>query len=212
MATTAVRPARATTGPPKKRRSAGRILLGGILVTACAFASAAITLRTESPVGAIAVLADLPAGHTLTAEDLRAVKGTVDAEVIPAGEAAEVIGKRLTVPLVAGSLLARGNVGEPAYPAPGQALLGVAVKHGQYPPDIAPGDRVTVAAIPDLATPAGGTGPETAVAVVSRIRHPDQPQNPAVVTLQLSQSDAEKVAVPAARGLVSLMQISPEVS
>ncbi|MEO3810772.1 SAF domain-containing protein [Sphaerisporangium sp. B11E5] len=187
------------------------MLFGGILVMGCAFVSAAVTLRVDGPTEAIAVQRDLPAGHTLAAADLRFVKASTDAELIAAGRAASVIGRTLTVPMVAGALLVDRNVGEPAYPMPGQAIIGVAVKPGQYPPELAAGDRVAVVAVPgDAATSDVKVEPTTIVAVVTRVSQPDQPQNPAVVTLLLARTYAEKITAPAAQGLVSLMQISPE--
>ncbi|MFG1879334.1 SAF domain-containing protein [Sphaerisporangium sp. NPDC049003] len=153
---------------------------------------------------------DLPVGHTLTAADLRPVKGSVDAKVIPPGRAKTVIGRTLRVPVVAGTLLTEGNVGDPAYPQPGQAVIGVAVKPGQYPPDLASGDRVAVAVVPGEPVADVKVNTVIVVAVVTRVRHSEQPQNPAVVTLLLAKSDAEKITGPAAQGLVSVMQISPE--
>jgi hypothetical protein len=51
----------------------------------------------------------------------------------------------------AGSLLAGSDIGTPL-PVKGQVRLGVALKPGQYPPDLAAGQDVDV-----LATPASGT-------------------------------------------------------
>ncbi|MFD0882977.1 SAF domain-containing protein [Streptosporangium algeriense] len=178
---------------------------------ACAFASAALTLRAEGPAGAIAVRTDLPAGHTLTAADLLPVKGTVDASVIDASHTDSVIGRRLTVPLVAGALLTERNIGEPSYPPPGQAVIGVAVKAGQYPPDLSPGDQVAVVAVPGDVTVLGAkTNLPEVGAVVTGVQNSEQSQNPTVVTLVLTRSDAETIATPAAQGLVALMQVSSD--
>ncbi len=218
MVAIGVSPARPKTGAPKKRRSAGRVLLGGLVVMACAFASAAVTLRSEMSGTALAVQSDLPAGHTLTKNDLRVVKAAVGPGVdfVPADRDVTVIGKQLTVPLVAGAVLVTENVGAPAYPQQGQAIIGVAVKPGQYPPDLAPGDRIAVSSVPsdvaaaDIGTTGTATKPTTVVAVVTKVDRPEQPQNPAVVTLLLPKSDAQDMAAPVAQGLVTLMQISPE--
>ncbi|MFC4060927.1 SAF domain-containing protein [Planomonospora corallina] len=211
MVTTAVRPARPTTGAPKKRRSTARVLLGAVLVAACALASAAITLRTGSETGAVAVRSDLPAGHVLTTDDLRTVPGSVEAGLIPASRAQSLVGRKLAVPVVAGALLTEKNVGAAAYPRPDQALIGAAVRPGQYTPGLAPGDRVVVAEIPgDTVTASTRTRQQPVIAVVTDVRRPEQPQSPAVVTLLLARADAEKVAVPVAQGLFSLVQIAPE--
>ncbi|GGL33061.1 SAF domain-containing protein [Planomonospora parontospora] len=189
------------------------MLLGGVLVAACALASAAITLRAGTPSGAVAVRSDLPAGHVLDADDLRPVTGAVDAGLIPASRAASLVGRKLTVPVVAGALLTEKNVGGSAtHPRPDQALIGAAVRPGQYAPGLAPGDRVAVTEIPGDAVTAGAGGTRTrtqsVVAVVTEVRRPDQPQSPAVVTLLLPRSDAEKIAAPVAQGMFTLVQVS----
>ncbi|MEV2272906.1 SAF domain-containing protein [Nonomuraea africana] len=188
------------------------MLFGGIVVLACAFASAALTLRVgASKDGALAVQADLQAGHILTAADLRAVKGSMDADLVTPDRARKVIGRQTKVPLMAGTLLTANVVGDPAFPQPGLAVIGVAVKPGQYPPDLAPGNRVSVSPIPEAGVMTDEkTKVKTVVAVVTKVDRPEQPQNPAVVTLLLPQADAQSVSAPVAQGLVSLMQISPK--
>ncbi|MEU7894244.1 SAF domain-containing protein [Nonomuraea sp. NPDC049152] len=188
------------------------MLFGGIVVLACSFASAAVTLRVGAvETGALAVQTDLQVGHTLTAADLRAVKGSMDANLVPPGMAQKVIGRQTKVPLMAGTLVTENVVGDPAFPQPGLAVVGVAVKPGQYPPDLAPGDRVSVSPIPETGVMTdANTKVKAVVAVVTKVDRPEQPQNPAVVTLLLPQIDAQSVSAPIAQGLVSLMQISPE--
>jgi hypothetical protein len=192
------------------------MLLGGVLVAACALASAAVTLRAGTPVGAVAVRSDLPAGHVLGTDDLRTVAGTVDAGLIPASRAGSLVGRKLTVPVVAGALLTEKNVGgSAAHPRPDQALIGAAVRPGQYAPGLAPGDRVAVTEVPGDTVTTGAAGaagtrtrPQSVVAVVTEVRRPDQPQSPAVVTLLLPRSDAEKIAAAVAQGMFTLVQVS----
>lgn len=194
---------------PKRRRSVGRVLLGAIVVLGCSFASAAVTLRMgATETGALAVQTDLQVGHVLTAADLRVVKGSMDADLIPPDQARRAIGRTTKVPLVAGTLLAENVVGAAAFPPPGLAVIGVAVKPGQYPPDLNAGDHVSITPIPEVGTTAKV---KTVIAVVTKVDRPEQPQNPAVVTLLLSQSDAQTVSAPVAQGLVSLVQIAPVV-
>ncbi|MBG0814870.1 SAF domain-containing protein [Planomonospora sp. ID82291] len=189
------------------------MLLGGVLVAACALGSAAVTLRAGTPAGAVAVRADLPAGHVLGADDLRTVNGTVDAGLVPASRAGDLVGRKLTVPVVAGTLLTEKNVGgSAAHPRPDQALIGAAVRPGQYAPGLAPGDRVAVTEIPgDTVTAGTGatrTRSQSVVAVVTEVRRPEQPQSPAVVTLLLPRGDAEKIAAPVAQGMFTLVQVA----
>ncbi|MCG5215511.1 SAF domain-containing protein [Streptosporangium sp. KLBMP 9127] len=188
------------------------MLLGGLVVMGCSFATTTITLRSQVPDSALAVQTHLPSGHTLAKKDLRVVKAVVGPDVtfIPADRAEEIVGRQLTVPLVSGAVLTEANLGKATFPQPGQALIGVAVKPGQYPPDVAPGDRVALSTIPGSAVAADSrTKLVSTVAVVTKVDRPEQPQDPAVVTLLLPQTDAQLVSGPAAQGLVTLMQVSP---
>jgi hypothetical protein len=64
------------------------------------------------------------------------------------------VGSTAAVSMPAGSLLAGSDIGTPP-PARGQVRLGVALKPGQYPPDLAAGQDVDVLATP--ATSASGS-------------------------------------------------------
>lgn len=211
MVSSKIKSARPKTGGPKGRRGIGRALLGGLVVLGCSFASAAITLRSQVSASALAVQRDLPAGHTLAAGDVRAVQAATGPDVpLIHTDAASVIGRQLTVPLVSGALLLEKNLGRPAYPQPGYALIGVAVKPGQFPPDLSPGDNVSISTISgDVVTRNARAVPQPVVAVVTKVAKPEQVQNPTVVTLLLAQNEARLVSEPAAQGLATLMQISP---
>ncbi|WP_147268080.1 SAF domain-containing protein [Spongiactinospora rosea] len=210
MVKSALNPMKPKPLPFITRPGAGRVLLGGLVVMGCAFASTTFTMRAEVTASTLAVQSDLPVGHTLSRHDLSTVNVTVGPGVrfVQADRVQEVVGRRLRVPMVAGALLTEGNLGNPTYPHPGQALIGIAVKPGQYPPDIGPGDHVAVSTVSD-ATDSQRTAPVSVTAVVTKIDRPTEPQNPAVVTLLLSHAQARLVAAPAAQGLTTLMQVAP---
>ena len=91
----------------------------------------------------LAAKADLPAGTVLTAADLQAVNDAEPgAEAAPASAESSFIGKTLHVELPAGMLLGSGDVG--AYPPSGYAQVSLALKPGQYPPNLINGQDVGI--------------------------------------------------------------------
>jgi hypothetical protein len=109
------------------------------------------------------------AGQVITAADLETVRVSAAGPVslVPASRQAEVVGSTAAVSMPAGSLLAGSDIGTPP-PVKGQVRLGVALKSGAYPPDLAAGQDVDVpAALPvgeavvlsvSPATATGGSG------------------------------------------------------
>ncbi|WP_268643613.1 SAF domain-containing protein [Nocardiopsis sp. EMB25] len=99
----------------------------------------------------VAVLAaDLPAGHVLTASDVRSVE-VAEADGVRMLSPQEVEGQVLTRPTLAGSLLVDGSVGDRVvWPDLGQAVVAVPVS--TVPQGLEAGATV------DVVTPTGGDG------------------------------------------------------
>jgi hypothetical protein len=85
----------------------------------------------------------LPAGHLIAPGDLTAVTGSAQgASLIGAGQAASLVGRQLRLEVPAGALMAPGDFGP--FPPTGMTVVPVAVKPGQYPPNLTGGDLVAV--------------------------------------------------------------------
>jgi hypothetical protein len=115
-------------------------------------------------------------------------------EVVPATQEATVIGEVARAELVPGSLLAPGELG-PSSAAP--SLVGVALKAGQYPPGLAPGQRVEVVVTPPVggASTAGPTpGAVLSPAAVVESVVPST-SDPGAVTVGLGVSGSEALAI-----------------
>ncbi|MDG4856761.1 SAF domain-containing protein [Streptomyces sp. T-3] len=144
----------------------------GLLVVALSAGGFAVTvsaLGQREPV--LMVVRDVPAGHVFTAADLRSVKIAVDGGIapIPYEQRAGVVGRRATVPLLAGALLTRGEVGSKGvYPPKGYSEISFAVAEGGAPPRLASGERVAVldSAEKSAAGPQGKGEADRAAAVV----------------------------------------------
>jgi hypothetical protein len=146
----------APAGPAPRRpgrRSVPLAAGGTVLVVACALLFAEGWLRAGDRQPVLALAQPVTAGQQITAADLEVVRVSAAGPVslVPASQQAEVTGSTAAASLPAGTLLAGGDIGAPP-PARGQVRLGVALKPGQYPPDLSAGQDVDV-----LATPASGT-------------------------------------------------------
>ena len=140
-------------GPRRGRRRSVPLAAGGVvLVVVCAlvFAEGWLAAGHRQPV--LALAQPVAAGQVITAADLETVRVSAAGPVslVPASRQAEVVGSTAAASLPAGSLLAGSDIGTPP-PVKGQVRLGVALKPGAYPPDLAAGQDVDVLATPAAA-------------------------------------------------------------
>ncbi|KNE82444.1 flagellar basal body P-ring biosynthesis protein FlgA [Streptomyces fradiae] len=170
--------------------------LGAVVVSAVGFALVAQMVGERDQV--LVLARDVPVGHVLKPGDVRAVQVAADAGVVPVAERGAVLGRRARVPLVAGSLLAPGQLGpKAAFPPKGFSQVALAVEPGGAPPSLAAGERVAVLPGPD------GTGalPENeeekvaAVAgTVTGVRQAESAGGPRVVTVLVETAAARRAA------------------
>jgi hypothetical protein len=196
----------------RRRRQLPLVVVGVVLVVGCALAFADASLRLGGGEEVLVAAQPVAAGQVVTAGDLRAARLSVGGGIatVPAGQESTVVGQPATVPLVAGSLLTRSDVGSGALVANGSDVVAVGLKPGAYPPDLAPGDRVQV--VPVASSSGAGSGSSTAgspvPATVVAVQPPSATSgSPAVFSLQVSKSDADEVASLAASGEAALVQI-----
>lgn len=213
---------RAGRGPwraARRRRRLPFVALGGLLVVVCVLAYAYGAVRLGDRIQVLATARPVPAGQSITAGDLRQVSAARDSGVrlIPAAQAAQVVGRSAVVPLVAGTLLTPELLGDASFPPAGKVTASVALKSGQYPQGLATGARVAVyvSANPQngqpaaaTSTPAGGSSPARLPAVVLGVDLAGDGQGATVVTLLLDAADAPRLAAAPAGGVV-LMQTAP---
>jgi SAF domain len=140
-------------GPRRGRRRSVPLAAGGVvLVVVCAlvFAEGWLAAGHRQPV--LALSQPVAAGQVITAADLETVRVSAAGPVslVPASRQAEVVGSTAAASLPAGSLLTGSDIGTPP-PVKGQVRLGIALKPGAYPPDLAAGQDVDVLATPAAA-------------------------------------------------------------
>lgn len=214
----------------RRRRRLPFVALGGLLVIACVLGYAYGAVRLGDRIQVLAVTRAVAAGQAITTADLRTVSAAEDPQVrlVRAADLTRVVGRTAVVPLVAGTLLTPGLVGETAFPPVGKVTASVALKPGQYPQGLAPGARVVVyvsatasgtgtGSQPTTTSSTGASGARTGAtssrleAAVLAVDLAGDGQGSTVITLLLSAGDADRLAAAPAGGIV-LMQTSPEGS
>ncbi|MBA3745286.1 SAF domain-containing protein [Sporichthya sp.] len=179
----------------------GLALTGGLLVSGAAG-------KTEVLVAAGAV----PAGHVLTAGDVRATSVAGDVRAIRAADLATVVGQSAAVGLVPGQLLNRDMLTTATVPAPGQAMIGLSLAPGQFPADgLAVGDQVLAVMIPA----AGGSSADASLtaralttAEVFGLRSDPSSSGATLVTLVVPLNMANQVLAQSAVGRIGLVKVT----
>jgi Flp pilus assembly protein CpaB len=180
---------------------------------ALAFVDASLHLGGREEV--LVVAQPVAAGQVLTSSDLRTARMSTGSglDVVLSGDEATVIGRRVAVPLVAGSLLTAGEVGSAPAVGSGSEVVAVGLKAGAYPPELAPGDRVEVVPVTSGSSSSGSStgsvtsGSPVAATVLSVAAAPADSDTPTVFSLQVSTGDADEVAALAAGGQASLVEV-----
>ena len=177
------------------------LMLVGALVSAWAYTSLGNTQEV------VAARVDVPRGQVITADDLRLVRIGVDpsVSVVPASQAAGLVGQRAAVDLRAGQLLVPGAVTSQVYPQPGMSTVGLSLLAAQLPSEpLRVGDRVRVVSTPgaqgDVSPSALVVFDGMVVAVSAR-----DATGSTDVTVQVESSVAAEVAARSATGKVALV-------
>jgi hypothetical protein len=174
---------------------------------------AIITIRLDHRVAVLAVARPVAAGQMFTAADLTVVPAADDPAtgLIPASQAAQVVGQHAAVPLLAGTFLTRALVGQIAFPPTGQVVSSLALKPGQCPQGLQPGAQVDIfiLANPSPGDSGQGNNPKATPAVVLSVDLGGDGQGTTVVvTVLIDQADSARLAG-AEAGRVVLMQTAP---
>lgn len=192
------------------------IALGVLLVVGCAIGFSSAWLKASGRQEVLVVATNLAAGQVLTSAELRSVQLSTGSGLapIPASEAAAVIGHPVAMPLSAGSLLTEGDLGPSAVPPGGQAVVGLALKPGQYPTGTTAGARVLVVigggtGSSGSSTSASSTGDAPIEATIISIDPaPSTSSDSVVVSVQLAEGNAAAVAAAGSGGSVALVLVS----
>lgn len=214
-------PARDTSSrlqPRPRRLRLPMLILGLLLVLACAVVFAAVLTQVGRQQQVLVLADGVTPGHVLTASDLRLAtvsQGTSGIDFIGAAQENSVIGRPVAVALPAGQPLVTSDLGSPM-PAQGEAVVAVLVKPGQAPPSLAPGASVWIVITGGSGSApaaAGSTPAPTLAPVAAVVTAVDTPANQVtqgeIVSLQLPAGDVQAVSAAGAAGQVSLALVAP---
>ena len=197
----------------RERAQSGLIAAGVLLVLACGLGAGLLFQSQGGKVSVIKVAKEVPAGHTIEADDLTmAQMASDDIPAYAGNHMDEVIGKTAAVGLKPGTILNKAMVTtRPATPS-GYVVSGVLLKPGALPAGgVSAGDRVMVILLPSQsAASAGGGGSgatvlENSVQVSASAAASDGTST--VVSLLVPKADAAQLAQSNAAGLVALTQV-----
>jgi hypothetical protein len=179
-----------------------------IVTLSLAFAVSYSNADERSPV--LAVARPVAPGAVITAADLREVGISADPGLrpVPAGDRTKVIGRTAAVALSPGMLLTRAQLASGPTVEAGRAVVGVALKPGQFPPELRIGDSVAVVLATAAADLSSADGVSPVVSVLCRVSGvtPSLGGGPeTVVSLDVAATVAPAIAVAAGRGQVSVI-------
>jgi len=200
--------------PRRPWRRYGLAALGVALIAGGALLGAKLYLQGSESV--LEVSRSIALGHVFQADDLTVVHvtfkdGTVDR--VAADDEGLVIGHTAAVPLLAGELVGRHAVGAAVTVPPGDAVVGIALKRGEFPIGLAVGENIWVVDTAGNATAASqgvseAVGPIPAT-VLATEEVADDPDGTTIFSLLLQDTGAATVTQMSAAGQASLALVPP---
>lgn len=213
---------RRPAGRLARQRRPGWIAAGVALVALAVLMNVYLFESSGHRLAVVRVARDVPLGAQISRADLGTTSVALDGgvSVIPAGQLAQVVGRRAAVDLRHGTLLTASQVTSALTPQPGQDLVTVAMKASDLPPHgLAAGSRVRVVATvggQDATTGAdqaggqsGAVGGKDTPAVVDAVGGPDA-DGAMTVSLLVADADGSAVARQAAAGRIALVVTTRE--
>lgn len=197
---------------PTRARRPGLIAAAVLLIVGFALTGGLLVSGAAGKTEVLVAAGSVPAGHVLTAEDVRATSVAGDVRAIRAGDLGTVLGQSAAVGLVPGQLLNRDMLTTATVPAPDQAMIGLSLAPGQFPADgLAVGDQVLAVMIPA----AGGSSPDASLtaralttAQVFGLRSDPSSGGDTLVTLLVPLNMANQVLAQSAVGRIGLVKVT----
>ena len=135
----------------------------------------------------------------------RAVAVDPGVSTVSAADATSLVGQVAAADLVAGSLLAPGQVTAAAPPGPDEVLVPLPVSAERLPASgLSAGDRLLVVDTPAVAADPPSTAPESIEATVARLGAPDL-NGVSVIDVVVAEADGPALAARAATGRFALV-------
>src|SRR5665648_701078 len=190
-------PRGATVVTPKGRRRPALITAGVALAMLGALVAVWLVTSAGDRADVVMLARDVPYGASLTSADLALTAVAVDA--------ASLVGQVAAADLVAGSLLAPGQVTASAPPGPGEVLVPLPVSTERLPASgLTAGDRLLVVDTPAAAADPPSDAPASFAVTVVRLGSPDL-NSVSVIDVVVAEADGPGLAARAATGRFALV-------
>lgn len=202
-----------TTAEPRSGEGAARMLLAGrsgrrwrsVLVAVALMAAGATAVvlalgQVDQRVPILVASGDLPAGHRLTAADVRVVEVAGVEGASSVSDVDQAVGATLTVPVVEGAVLAQAALGrEGDQLDAGQATVSAQLTAGRVPSSVRAGSQVSVVITDD-----GGQASFPAL-VQTLTPLSQEPGSDVLVDLVVDSAQAAQLARAAAEEQISVV-------
>lgn len=206
--------------PPRRPRNLAGALLGLLLIVFSAVAVALYAANVGHRRAVLVVTRPVQAGSVISSADLGEVRISADPALhsVPASQRDHIVGKLAGVSLVPGTLVTSAQLASGGRVPPGQAVVGLSLKPGQFPAGLRSPDPVMVV---DTGPTAEGSATPTATpnspaVLVARAEvfsvDPTPDGQTTVVSIITTEGLAPAVVQAGAKGGVSLVLLGGPAS
>lgn len=204
------------SGLPSRPRSWGLAAVAGLLVVGFGLAGAVLFNRAGDKVSVLEVSSPVAKGQVIERSDVQSVAVAGVPAGISVAQVDSVVGKTAAVDLVPHQILTDMMYTSDPVPGLGQTLVGLALDPAQAPTDgLAPGDTVTVIAVPgDSAAADGARALDHPVvlaepAIVYAVRGSGTAGGQLLVTLIVPENVSLRLAAYGSAGRAAIIETPP---
>lgn len=190
-------------------RPYGQMLLAVLLIVGCALGAAVAFSRAGDTTSVVVMSQRVARGETIGRADLTTTRVSGVDDAIPADQLDDLVGRTATVDLLPGQVVLDAASTADPVPAPGEAMVGVAVQPSQLPDGLDTGDTVRILAAPEEGAGPDPNGAELSIGQVHAIDDPETlggGNSARQVTLIVPDADADAVALYASADRVVLVE------
>lgn len=191
---------------PRRRAALTGLIVGLLLAGVCAFGFSAILGSVDKRSPVLVAARPVVAGQRFTSADLAVVKVGADSGVqtVAAADQNRVVGRVAAVGVPAGSLLTPKHISTAPAVEAGSAVVGLALRAGQFPPGIRPGDRVRLVSTAGQSQTDQNSQGAVLVAEAKVVAVGTETAQGGAVSVVVRDADAAKVTAAAASGSVGV--------
>jgi hypothetical protein len=208
-------PASGSTGAsrslPRAPKRYGQWVGTVLFVVVVALAAAYLYMAKGETTEVLVLDRAVAAGQEIKEEDLGSAQVSGVADAVPVADLGEVLGTRASIGLVPGQVLTNGALTSEPVPGPKERMVAVRLEAGRVPATLKSGTVVNVLSVPptgDAGDPEGLDDPQTLSEDAEVYAVKTAVDGSVVVSLLVTEVDADKLAAYSAAGRVTVVQAS----